>query len=166
MERIAKKKKITVRKYAKRSLLTSSFYLFCLTVWQILVFVQNKNNDDEVPWMLALFLMIFAIWFLCYFEIRTITNNEERFLGYKSYILFFIKLLFIPITVLITLLIGLKTDRIIYPILANCGIVIIYYICFVSCIYPYKKHIKQNTGELYISYQTRVKKWYVEGTIE
>lgn len=166
MERKVKKNKITVKEYAKRSLLLSLLYLFCLIVWQILVFVQNKKSDNVSPWMLVLLFLIIAVLFLCYFEIRTVTKNGERFLGYKSYILFFIKLLCIPISVLITLAIGLNTDSIIYPILANCSIVIIYSICFVCCIYPYKKYIKQNTGELYISYQIRVKKWYVEGTIE
>lgn len=156
---------MTVREYAKRSLVTSTLYLFCLVAWQILVFVQNKKNEDA-PWMFALFLLIFVLWFLCYFEIRTVTNNQQRFLGYKSYLLFFIKLIFIPITVLTTLAIGLNTDGIIYPIVANIGIAMIYYICFVCCLYPYREYIKQNTGELYISYQIRVKKWYVEGTIE
>lgn len=162
-----KKNKITIREYIKRSLILSSIYFIVLTVWQLMIYIYNneESNMHISPLALVLFLFIFVLWFLCYFEIRTVTKNEERFLGYKSYIIFFLKLLLAPVAVFITLLIGINSNLIIYPILGSCGICSIYYICFFVLLHPYKAYVKDNIGELYISYQIRVKKWYIEGTV-
>lgn len=160
------KKQITVRTYATRSLILSTIYFIILLTWQTMVFVLNKESTSRnSAWMLLLFFVIFVVWFFCYFEIRTITKNEERFLGYKGYILFYLKSLYLPLTSLTTALIGKNTDKLIYLFLVNYGSTIIYYTCFVMFIRPYKRYIENNEGEIYISYNIRVKRWYHEGKV-
>lgn len=166
MEKRVRKKKIAVKDYIKRSIITSTIYFIILIAWQSAVFVYNKNSENLPPWLLVLFLLAFAAWVLCYFEIRTLTKNEERFLGYKCYVLYFLKLLLMPVVVLFTILIGRYTNQIIYLVLANCGVTLVYYICFIAFLRPYKIYVEDSFGELYISYQIRVKKWYVEGNVK
>jgi len=165
MTKQIKKKKISVREYFKRSLLMSVLYFIALITWNAIVFDYNKSQADSPIWLLILFLLVFIIWFFCYFEIRTVTLNDERFLGYKSYILFFLKLCYMPVIVLCTFIIGLLTDSVAYLMITVCGVVTIYYIAFAIMMYPYKLFIRNNGGELYISYQIRVKKWYKEGGV-
>lgn len=165
MVRQVKKNKILIRNYFIRSLIQSLLYFFVLITWQTVAFSYNKKQIDLPPSLLILFLLIFIIWFSCYFEIRTITLKEERFLGYKSYILWLLKLCYLPVIVLCTYIIGINTESIVYLLMVNCGAVTLYYIYFVCIIYPYRSFIKNNSGELYISYQVRVKKWYIEGAI-
>lgn len=166
MEKRIRKKKITVKGYIKRSLIMSTVYFMLLIVWQSAVFTYNKNLKNLPPWILVLFLLVFVAWGLCYFEIRTVTKKEERFLGYKCYILFFLKLLLMPIVVLVTLLIGKYINNIFYVILANCGVTLVYYICLIAFLRPYKIYVEDSFGELHISYQIRVKKWYIEGNVK
>lgn len=165
MEKRIRKKKITIKGYITRSLATSAVYFMILIAWQSVVFVYNKNQSGELPgWDLVLFFLAVAVWVFCYFEIRTVTNGGERFLGYKSYILYFLKLILMPIVVLVTFLMGKITDNIIYPILIDCGICLIYYIFFAVFLLPYRAYVKGNC-ELYISYRVLVRKWYFEGNV-
>ena len=166
MTRQIKKRKITVRGYAMRSLIQSTIYFFVLFVWQLSVYCYNKTEIGDFPPVgLLLFLLIFVIWFTCYFEIRTLTTGDARFLGYKSYILFFSKLCCLPIIVLCTAIIFRYTDLIIYYIVATFIPFALYYLYFIITMYAYRTFIKNDSGELYISYQVRVKKWYIEGAI-
>ncbi len=144
----------------------SVVYFILLIAWQSAVFAYNKNSGNQLPpWVLVLLLLAFAVWVLCYFEIRTVTKNEERFLGYKSYFLYFLKLLLMPVAVLVTLLVGKYTNQIIYAVLATCGVTLVYYICFLAFLRPYKTFV-EDACELSISYQIRVKKWYIEGNVK
>ena len=88
MKNTTKKKIITIGDFVKRSIIQSSGFFLCLISWQVFVFLQNLNSKQSANPM-GLFLLLAAIVFLVcsYFEIRTITQTEERFLGYKGYLL-------------------------------------------------------------------------------
>lgn len=160
------KKQILVKHYIIRSLVLSSAFFIALIAWQGLIFYYNKNNTTRFPaWLFAILLVALAIWFFCYFEIRTITKNDERFLGFKCYILFFIKLFYIPIVVLSAIGLSKITDSVIYCITANFAATLIYYVPFCIFLFPYRTYVKNNTGEIYICYQMRVKKWYFENSV-
>lgn len=157
------KKRIVVKQYVIRSLVLSSAFFVAIIVWQGLIFYYNKKNVASMPaWLFAVFLVALALWAFCYFEIRTLTKNGERFLGYKCYILFFVKLLYIPVVVLSAMGLSKITDGTFYCVLTDCAATLIYYVPFFIFLYPYGTYVKNGTGEICISYRTRVKKWYYE----
>lgn len=166
MNREIKKKKISVRDYVKRSLFSSIIFYVFLLIWQICIYNSNKKQQT-VSSILNLLPVLFTIitWFFCYFEIRTITCKNERFLGYKGYIIFFMKLILIPIAIITTMLITSWLDNIFFVILINCFFVTLYYFIFILLLAPYSSMIRDNVGVIYICYGIRVKKWNNEGDV-
>lgn len=160
------KKTISVRGYVRRSLLQSFFYFVMLAGFENIVFIDNKEAIGNNVFGLLFLMGAVILWFMSYFEIRTVTKNEERFLGYKGYILFFIKLLLF-FAVVLTAISGAKTtDSVIVFNLLICVWPIVYFTISTTVFAKYRNNVKRGTGEIYICYGLRIKKWYIEGTVD
>lgn len=165
MKNTTKKKIITIGDFVKRSIIQSSGFFLCLISWQVFVFLQNLNSKQYANPM-GLFLLLAAIVFLVcsYFEIRTITQTEERFLGYKGYLLFYYKFLMIPLLVLLTYGVSKFTENILILVSLQSVFAGIYFLILFLSFRKYKNAIKEHE-KIYICYEKRIKKWYVEGKI-
>lgn len=166
MKKTINKKRITVSYYVKRSLVQTMFFFIVLIAWQIGVFNKNTEQAENIDFIYFCFLTVGIILLVAsYFEIRTITENEERFLGYKAYVLFFYKFISIPLVFLTSLVASYLTKSVFAMILLQGVWFIIYCILFICVMRKYKHYLKSSDGCLLISYQIRVKKWYIEGKL-
>lgn len=164
--RLIKKKQITVATYFKRVLIQGFFFFFTLIWWQICVYQENLyNGAPNNLFSLCLFFVVCILLIISYFEIRTLTPNEERFLGYKAYILYYYKYLSIPISVITTCIVLVFFQSIIELILIQGIWAILYNILILLFFKKYRTFIRENKAILFISYQIRIKKWYIEGSL-
>lgn len=158
-------RKKSIKAIIKRMIIQPLFFFIILSIWQVNVFIDNINNSVSNLSTLILLFIALLIWFFSYYEIRTVTENKERFLGYKGYVLFFFKLLCLPLYVITALLISMITSNIIILILILNIWAIIYYFILSIFIRKYKVNINNNSKFVYICYELRVEKWYIEGKI-
>lgn len=167
MKKVINKKSVSVSYYAKRSLVQTMFFFILLIAWQIGIFNKGIVQAESVDFIYFCFLTAgIILLFASYFEIRTVTEKEERFLGYKAYILFFYKFISIPLVVLTSLLSSYLTHNVFVMILLQSVWFIVYCILFACVMRKYKHYLKSSDGCLFISYQIRVKKWYIEGELK
>ena len=166
MKRIVIKKRITVSDYVKRSLIQSAIFFYFLMMWQMGAFIQNMQHEKYGNPVYLLFLCIsLGLFFSIYFEIITITDKEERFLGYKAYILNLYKLVAIPLMALTQVAVCLFTDSIFVFIFLE-GLWFVLYGILLGCFMKkYKSMIQSKSGTIYICYDIKVKKWYKEGIV-
>ncbi len=100
---------ISIRYYFLRSKILSIFFFLSLIFSQLFYLTWYKESDFVWlwPYLSAVVFSLLFLW-LCRFEMRTITKSEQRFLGYKGYILFYTKLLFLFIFTAVSLIISEK----------------------------------------------------------
>ena len=101
---------------------------------------------------MGLFLLLAAIVFLVcsYFEIRTITQTEERFLGYKGYLLFYYKFLMIPLLVLLTYGVSKFTENILILVSLQSVFAGIYFLILFCLLENIKMQLKNTRKFIFV----------------
>ena len=188
-------KYISLRYYFSRSKNLSVFFFICLILSQMFYLTWYKE-DSKVwlcPYLIAVVLSLLFLW-LCRFEMRTVTKSEQRFLGYKGYILFLIKLLSLFVFTAVSLIISANykdaynvPENIMTVLWISMIVVLaVYLILYIAFLFPYRRKMPyvsliicfmpysflflfksdKDYEILTINYHKKIKDWKAEGLID
>lgn len=151
-----------------RFYLRSILYVAFLAVWQFMMFLANIYKTPGIYYV-ALVLMIASLFWavvMMLFEVRLVTPDGGRFLGYRAYILYAFHLFCFVLTLVATLLAYLFFPHVWYLCISFLAVLVVNIIIISIFLSPYR-HLTLSTKKLIrISYLKKVKDWKIEGKLE
>lgn len=163
MEFDRKKKLRSIKFLALRELLLTLGMFLCYILF-LTIFVEYTTTGLHYDWAWRIFFLICAVACLlsCTFEIRLLTAYSERFLGYKAYLLYISKWLYLGLSALTSYLtVTYVSTSYLWFVLINLLWVIAYYALLFVLTFRYRKYFAR--GYVLISYLQEVHEWWKEG---
>ena len=158
-------KEFSLKAIFKKIIIHDFIFYISVLIWQISVYLINVYNQNGF-YSIGFLIVSFVIWAISHYETRLVTVNNERFMGYKGYLMYTYKLLSILLIGITTGLCFLFTSNLLVMISISGVWVFIHWLILCLVIRKYDKLILDNRGIVYLNNSLIVEKWYIEGEIE